>query len=373
MSSSSTKKEAPNTPRSTAKAAMAFYNTEQIDEPMPKGSQDVIDKAKASRIVDQVFNEETANQVRKRRLENAFNDPPFTNMDLSRIAEKRFLQGREGLQDLEKMEAAVSMANRGKAMSRMSPDQIELEVANELLDLKEAVPGLDVDIGDRSTPIPMIDKDMFLSSAENSPVRKTRSSARRSSRNKKGGTNSTNYNTIRKAQKKKFVDYLENVQSWEGVNKHYNNYLKFTGDPDLLTEEDKLKIFRVTEGSILDKFEARGGSHERLTRNQMKQQQADKFYELLNNHVAFEDADQAFKQYLEEINQPEVFNRNLREIMFYNIESGLATEFDFKSHIVKSKGGKRTRRKKQTKKKRHLKKSTKSRKTKRRKRRTMKK
>ena len=93
----------------------------------------------------------------------------------------------------------------------------------------------------------------------------------------------------------------------------------------------------------------------------------------MNNHITFEDADQAFKQYLKEINQPEVFNRNLREIMFYNIESGLATEFDFKSHIVKSKGGKRTRRKKQTKKKRHLKKSTKSRETKRRKRRTLKK
>ena len=263
MSSSSTEKKAPNTPRSTAKAAMAFYDTEQTNESMPKPSQDLIDKAKASSIVNQVFNEETLKEGYKRKLDHAFNNPP----DLSRVAEKRLLQGREGLQDLEKMEAAVSMANKGKEMSRMSPDQIEIEVARELLDLKKALPALEQDIGDRSTPIPRIDKDMFLSSAENSPVRKTRRSQR-----KKGGTKATNYNAIRKEQKKKFVDFLERIQSWEGVNKSYNNYIKFTGDPDLLTEEDKLKIFRVTEGKILDKFEARGGGRKRTRRTKRRKQ-----------------------------------------------------------------------------------------------------
>ena len=38
---------------------MAFYDTEQTNESMPKPSQDLIDKAKASSIVNQVFNEET--------------------------------------------------------------------------------------------------------------------------------------------------------------------------------------------------------------------------------------------------------------------------------------------------------------------------
>ena len=372
MSSSSTEKKAPNTPRSTAKAAMAFYDTEQTEDSMPKPSQDVIDKAKASMVVDQVFNEATLKEGYKRKLDNAFNNPP----DLSRVAEKRLLQGREGLQDLEKMEAAVSMANKGKAMSRMSPDQIEIEVAHELLDLKKALPALEQDIGDRSTPIPRIDKDMFLSSAENSPVRKTRRSQR-----KKGGTKATNYNALRKEQKKKFVDYLERIQSWEGVNKSYNNYIKFTGDPDLLTEEDKLKIFRVTEGTILDKFEARGGGRNfttdnRVKKGHMKKKQAQEFNELLHYHSSFEDAEKAFQEYLKQKHQPELINKEHRLNIFANFESGIADEFDLESHIVRSTGGKRTRRtkrRKQTMRKRHLKKSTKSRKTKRRKRRTLKK
>ena len=76
MSSSSTEKKAPNTPRSTAKAAMAFYDTEQTNDSMPKPSQDVIDKAKASTIVDQVFNEATLEEGYKRKLERAFDNPP---------------------------------------------------------------------------------------------------------------------------------------------------------------------------------------------------------------------------------------------------------------------------------------------------------
>ena len=106
---------------------------------MPKRSQDAM-KANASRIVDQVFNEESKTKFAK-DIWKMLLMILHLQSDLSRIAEKQFLQGREGLQDLEKMEAAVSMANRGKEMARMSPDQIELEVANELLDLKEAVPG----------------------------------------------------------------------------------------------------------------------------------------------------------------------------------------------------------------------------------------
>ena len=363
MSSSSTEKKAPNTPRSTAKAAMAFYDTEQTNDSMPKPSQDVIDKAKASTIVDQVFNEATLEEGYKRKLERAFDNPP----DLSRVAEKELLQKREGLQDLEKMEAAVSMANKGKEMSRMSPDQIEIEVAHELLDLKKALPALEQDIGDRSTPIPRIDKDMFLSSAENSPVRKTRSSQR-----KKGGTKATNYNALRKEQRKKFVDYLERIQSWEGVNKGYNKYIKLTGDPDLLTKEDKLQIFRVTEGTILDKFEARGGTRG-LSQKDMIQQQKNKFRDLLEKTVGFEEADVEFKKYLKEVNQPEFLTQRVRVKIYNDIEKGIAEEFDLDSHEVRHpKGGKRTRRRKQTKRKRHLKKGTKSRKT-RRKRRTLKK
>ena len=180
MSDKLTEKKAPNTPRSTAKAAMKFYSKEA-----DSSSRELIDKARAARIVDEVFNDETLKEGYKRKLERAFDNPP----DLSRVAEKRLLQGREGLQDLGKMEAAVSMANKGKEMSRMSPDQIEIEVAHELLDLKKALPALEQDIGDRSTPIPKIDKDMFLSSAENSPVRMTRS------RRKKGGMPSKEFDT----------------------------------------------------------------------------------------------------------------------------------------------------------------------------------
>ena len=74
--------------------------------------------------------------------------------------------------------------------------------------------------------------------------------------------------------------------------------------------------------------------------------------------------------------QPELINKEHRLNIFVNFESGIADEFDLESHIVRSTGGKRTRRtkrRKQTMRKRHLKKGTKSRKTKRRKRRTVKK
>lgn len=371
MSSSSTEKKAPTTPRSTAKAAMAFYDTEQTNDSMPKPSQDVIDKAKASSIVDQVFNEETLKEGYKRKLDHAFNNPP----DLSRIEEKRLLQGREDLQNLEKMEAAVSMANKGKEMSRMSPDQIEIEVAHELLDLKKALPALEEDIGDRSTPIPKIDKDMFLSSAENTPVR-------RSKRKKGGMPKAGTHEKMRKDQKNKFIDLLERTEYWNDVNSRYKAYLREDGAPDLLSKEDKLEMFNVTEKAILDDMGARRGggrnftTDNRVKHGQMRKKQAQKFYELLHYHIAFDDADKAFQEYLKEKHQPELLNKEHRLNMFANIESSIADEFDFESHIVKSTGGKRTRRtrrRRRTIKKRHLKKGTKSRKTKRRKRRTLKK
>ena len=108
----------------------------------------------------------------------------------------------------------------------------------------------------------------------------------------------------------------------------------------------------------------------------MKKKQAEKFYELLHYHASFDDADKAFQEYVKQKRQPELINKEHRLNIFVNFESGIADEFDLESHIVRSTGGKRTRRtrrRRRTIKKRHLKKGTKSRKTKRRKRRTLKK
>lgn len=301
-STTSKKRVASPTPRSTAMAEAQFYSLDG-DASLPKIDEETSDALTATRIVNEVFNEKASKQAYKRRLEDAFNNPPFKDRDISRIAEKEFLKNREDLQDLGKMEAAVSMANRGQEMARMSPDQMEIEVAHELLDLKQAAPIFEREIGDRSTPIPDIEEDLFVSSAENSPVRK-------SGRNKKGG-----------------------------------------GGRNFTIDSQK-------------------------RRAHMKTKQAQKFYELLHYHIAFDDADKAFQEYLKQKHEPELINKEHRLNMFANIESSIADEFDFESHIVKSTGGKRTRstrRRKQTKRKRHLKKGTKSRKTKRRKRRTLKK
>ena len=261
---------------------------------------------------------------------------------------------------------AVSMANRGQEMKRMSPDQIELEVAHELLDLKKAAPGLDREIGDRSTPIPDIGENMFSSSAENTPVK-------RSKRKKGGMPLPGTHEKIRKDQKKKFMELRERTGAWNDVNSRYKAYLRQDGVPDLLSKEDKLLMFNVTEKAILDTMGARRGGGAKgnmLTREEMKNQQGEKFYELLKNSIAFEDAEKAFKKYLEEVNQREVLGPKVRRNMFYHIESSIADEFDLDSHTVHKGGKKRTRR---TRKKRHLKKSTKGRKTKRKNRRSLKK
>ncbi len=329
------------------------------------------DFMEATGVVNDVFTNEEKEKAYEIELDSAFDNPPFTTSDMSRMAEIDYLKGRsersEDLQDLEKMEEGVRMANRGEEIMRMSPQQREFEVADELLNLKDAVPGLDKDIGDRSTPIPEIDENMF----EGTPVRK--------SRRKKGGmSRSGTLEKLRKEQKLKFIELLEHTERWSDVNSRYNAYLRQDGSPDLLSDEDKQKMFNITEKAILDDMGARrgGGPTDRtlvVTQKEMKKNQAQKFYELLSTYIAYKDADKAFQEYLKETRQQEFFGKRLRMEMFNNIERGIADEFDFDSHIVKFKGGKRTRRRKQTKRKRHLKKGTKSRKTKRRKRRTLKK
>ena len=361
-STKSKKEVASPTPRSTAMAAMPFYSSVG-EASLPKMDEGTSDAMKARAIVNSVFTDEEKEKATKRHLENAFEYPPFTDSDISKMAEINYLEGREGLQDLNKMEMAVSMANRGQEMERMSPDQIEVEVTHELLDLKKAAEGLDREIGDRSTPIPDIEENMFSSSAENTPVR-------RSKRKKGGMPLPGTHEKIRKDQKKKFIELLERTESWNDVNSRYKAYLRQDGVPDLLSKEDKLLMFNVTEKAILDTMGARRGGGAKgnmLTREEMKNQQGEKFYELLKDNVAFEDANKAFKKYLEEVNQPEVLGPKVRMNMFYYIESSIADEFDLDSHIVKSKGGKRTRKKK------HLKKSTKGRKTKRKNKRSLKK
>ena len=364
-STKSKKKVASPTPRSIAMSASPFYSS--VGEvSLPKMDEGTSDAMKARAIVNSVFTEQEKEKATKRHLENAFDNPPYTESDMSRMAEINYMRGRrEDLQDLNKMEMAVSMANRGKEMKRMSPDQMEIELAHELLDLKKAAPGLEREIGDRSTPVPDIEENMFSSSAENTPVR--------SSKRKKGGTLAVTHDKIRKNQKLKFIDLLERTESWKDVNSRYNAYLRQDGMPDLLSNEDKLLMFNVTEQAILHDMGARrGGGHpyKEMTREEMRKQQTNKFHELLSRYIAFEDSDEAFKRYLKEENQPEVLGPRLRLNMFNHIESSIADEFDFGSHIVKSKGGKRTRR---TRKKRHLKKGTKSRKTKKKNKRSLKK
>ena len=312
-STTSKKEVASPTPRSTAMAAMPFYDTvEEIS--IPKMDDKTRDFMLARGVVDDVFNNEEKEKAYGIELDSAFNNPPFTESDMSQMAAIDYLKGRrEDLQDLEKMEEGVRMANRGKEIMRMSPQQRELEVADELLNLKEAVPGLDKDIGDRSTPIPEIDENMF----EGTPVRKSKRIR------KKGGM-------------------------------------------------PRLKDTGVRRGGGPTKRTLA------VTQKEMKESQAVKFLELLGTKIAYKDAETEFQKYLkDEVNQPELFGKKLRMEMFLNIERGLAddpTLPELESHIVKDQsGGKRTRRRKQTKRKRHLKKSTKSRKTKRRKRRTLKK
>ena len=354
---SSKKKEvASPTPRSTAKAAMPFYDS--VGEiSIPKIDDQTRDFMLATGVVNDVFTNEEKEKAYEMELDSAFDNPPFTTSDMSRMAEIDYLKGRsersEDLQDLEKMEEGVRMANRGEEIMRMSPQQREFEVADELLNLKDAVPGLDKDIGDRSTPIPEIDENMF----EGTPVRK--------SRRKKGGmSRAGTHEKLRKEQKLKFIELLQHTERWSDVNSRYNAYLRQDGSPDLLSDEDKLKMFNVTEKAILDDMSARrgGGPTERtlvVTQKEMKKNQAQKFYELLSTHIGYEDANKAFQEYLKETNQPEMFGKKLRMEMFNNIERGIADEFDFESHIVKDqRGGKRTRRRKQTKRKRHLKKGT---------------
>ena len=364
-STTSKKEVASPTPRSIAMSAMPFYSS--VGEvSLPKMDEETKDAMKARAVVNAVFTKEEKDKATKRHLENAFDNPPYTESDMKKMGDINYFKDHErieDLEDLEKMEMAVSMANRGQEMKRMSPDQIELEVAHELLDLKKAAPGLDREIGDRSTPIPDIGENMFSSSAENTPVK-------RSKRKKGGMPLPGTYDKIKKDQKKKFIELLERTESWNDVNSRYKAYLRQDGMEDLLSNEDKLLMFYVTEKAILDTMGARRGGGAKgnmLTREEMKNQQGEKFYELLKDNIAFEDAEKAFKKYLEEVNQRELLGPKLRMNMFYHIESSIADEFDLDSHIVKSKGGKRTR------KKRHLKKSTKSRKTKRKNKRSLKK
>lgn len=375
-STKSKKDVASSTPRSTAMAAMPFYSSVG-EASLPKMDEETKNAMKARAIVNTVFTNDEQDKAGKRHLENAFDYPPFTESDMSKMAEIEFLKGRkrDDLEDLEKMEMAVSMANRGQEMARMSPDQMEIEVAHELLDLKQAAPTFEREIGDRSTPIPDIEEDLFVSSAENTPVR-------RSKRKKGGMPKAGTHEKMRKDQKNKFIELLERTESWNDVNSRYKAYLREDGAPDLLSKEDKLVMFNVTEKAILDDMGARRGGGKNFTtdirtkRAHMKKKQAEKFYELLHYHASFDDADKAFQEYVKQKRQPELINKEHRLNIFVNFESGIADEFDLESHIVRSTGGKRTRRtrrRRRTIKKRHLKKGTKSRKTKRRKRRTLKK
>ena len=293
-STTSKKEVASPTPRSTAMAAMPFYDTvEEIS--IPKMDDKTRDFMLARGVVDDVFTNEEKEKAYGIELDNAFNNPPFTESDISQMAAIDYLKGRrEDLQDLEKMEEGVRMANRGKEIMRMSPQQRELEVANELLNLKEAVPGLDKDIGDRSTPIPEIDENMF----EGTPVRKSKRIR------KKGGM-------------------------------------------------PRLKDTGVRRGGGPTKRTLA------VTQKEMKESQAEKFSELLagNNYKDAETEFQKYLR--EEVNQPDFFGKKLRMEMFNNKEREIANKFDFDSHEVRyPKGGKGTRRRKQTKRKRHLKKGT---------------
>lgn len=189
----SKKEVASPTPRSIAMAAMPFYSSVG-EASLPEIDEGTSDAMKARAVVNAVFTKEEKDKATKRHLENAFDNPPYTESDMKKMAEINYLKGRrEDLEDLNKMEMAVSMANRGQEMERMSPDQIEVEVAHELLDLKKAAPGLDREIGDRSTPIPEIRENMFSSSAENTPVR--------SSKRKKGGKRTLKKRHLKKSTK----------------------------------------------------------------------------------------------------------------------------------------------------------------------------
>jgi hypothetical protein len=369
-STKSKKEVASPTPRSIAMSAMPFYSS--VGEvSLPKMDEETKDAMKARAVVNAVFTKEEKDKAVKRHFENTFDYPLFTESDMSDMAEIDYLKGRsersEDLQDLDKMEMAVSMANRGQEMKRMSPDQIELEVAHELLDLKKAAPGLDREIGDRSTPIPDIGENMFSSSAENTPVK-------RSKRKKGGMPLPGTYDKIKKDQKKKFIELLERTESWNDVNSRYKAYLRQDGVPDLLSKEDKLLMFDVTEKAILDTMGARRGGTRGLSQKDMLKQQKNKFQDLLEKHVGFEETNIEFKKYLKETNQPEFLTQRMRVKFFNDIEKGIAEDFELDTHEVRDhKGGKRIRRMKRTRKKRHLKKSTKSRKTKRKNKRSLKK
>ena len=270
MSDKSTEKKAPNTPRSTAMAALPFYENKIRT-----------DKEYAARIVDEVFGEDLREEAYKNRLNDALDNPPHSYGSLTqRMRESEHLRSKKDdmkdldIDNLDKMEAAVARSNRPRTQS-----EVGLDTADELLGLSQSSPELAMRIGDRSTPIPD-----FPSSVFDTPERK------RTRRSKSS--------------------------------------------------------------------QIRGGMPR--TQKEMKKNQAEKFHNLLLYYGSFEKADNKFKEYLKDTNQPEMFGKKLRMNMFNNIESGLAEEFDFESHPLKDNigGRKRTRRRKQAKRKRHLKKGT---------------
>tara|TARA_Y200000002_G_scaffold366908_1_gene358371 strand:- start:9876 stop:10946 length:1071 start_codon:yes stop_codon:yes gene_type:complete len=351
MSDKSTEKKAPNTHRSTAMAALPFYDNKIR-----------MDTAYAKKIVDEVFGEELREEAFKNRLNKALDNPPPFGSLTDRMRESEHLRSKKDdmkyldIDNLDKMEAAVARSNRAR-----TPSEVGLDTADELLGLSQSSPALAKRIGDRSTPVPD-----FPSSVFDTPDRKKKSLRRSSSSQTIGGmSRAGTHEKLRKEQKLKFIELLEHTERWSDVNRRYNAYLRQDDSPDLLSDEDKQKMFNITEKAILDDMGARrgGGPTDRtlvVTQKEMKKNQAQKFYELLSTYITYKDADKAFQEYLKETNQPEMFGKKLRMEMFTNIERGIANEFDFDSHIVKDNigGKKRTRRRKQTKRKRHLKKGT---------------
>ena len=353
MSDKSTEKKAPNTPQSAAMAALPFYQNKIRT-----------DKEYAARIVDEVFGEELREEAYKNRLNKALDNPPPFGSLTDRMRESEHIRSKKDdmkyldIDNLDKMEAAVARSNRAR-----TPSEVGLDTADELLGLSQSSPELATRIGDRSTPVPD-----FPSSVFDTPERKKKSLRRSSSSQTIGGMpRSGTHEKLRKEQKLKFIELLERTRLGEDmrdVNSRYDAYLRTDGSPDLLSDEDKMLMFNVTEKAILEDMGARrgGGPTKRtlaVTQKEMKESQAEKFLGLIADNN-YKDATVKFQKYLkDEVNQPDLFGKKLRMEMFLNIERGLADEFDFESHIVKDRrGGKRTRRRKQTKRKRHLKKGT---------------
>ena len=361
MSDKSTEKKAPNTPRSTATAVLPFYvNKIRTDSDY------------AARIVDEVFGQELREEAYKNRLNDALDNPPHSYGSLThRMRESEHLRSKKDdmkdldIDNLDKMEAAVAMSNRAR-----TPSEVGLDTADELLGLSQSSPELATRIGDRSTPVPDFPSTVF-----DTPERKkTRSSS--SLVDFGGMPRSGTLEKLRKEQKLKFIELLERTRLGEDnkpfgnhlrdVNSMYDAYLRTDGSPDLLSDEDKMLMFNVTEKAILkaklkDINTRRGGGPTKrtlaVTQKEMKESQAEKFSELLAGYN-YKDAETEFQKYLkEEVNQPEIFGKKLRKAMFNNKERRIANKFDFDSHEVRDpKGGKRTRRRKQTKRKKYTKK-----------------